>query len=307
MKVTNNLVPECSAIYVWGHTLTNDRLSFAESRNLPIILCEDGFIRSLDTWCNRMTCERDRTGVSLVLDDIGYYFDASRKNRLMLMLDSPSIEVSEEERKKARSLIKLIVDNKITKYNHQPLTINKPIGREGKKKVLVIDQSYGDFAIKRGGANDQTFKDMLSDACEDNPDCDVLVKTHPDAIAPGTTRKGYYQGMAQQGNIYPITFPCNPYSLMEYVDKVYVCSSQFGLEALMAGKEVFVYGRPFYAGWGLTHDKQDFSAVRQRTRTLEELVYLTYYKYTHWRNPDTNKKCSVEESINWIIKNRKCH
>jgi len=294
------------AAYIWGHSPCRRQLDVSEARRIPLILCEDGFIRSLDTWCNKVCPERDRTGVSLVMDDIGYYFDASRKNRLMRMLDSKELEISESDCEKARDLIKTIVGEKVTKYNHQPLTITQQVGRPGKKKVLVIDQSYGDFAIKRGGANDQTFVDMLSDACMENQDCDILVKTHPDAIAPGTKRKGYYQGLKQHGNIYPITFPCNPYSLMEHVDKVYVCSSQFGLEALMAGKEVHVYGRPFYAGWGLTIDKQDFKYVRSRTRSLEDLVYIAYFIYTHWRNPDTNKACTVEEAIEWIIRNRKC-
>ena len=295
-----------SAAYVWGHSMKALLLSAAESRNLPIILCEDGFIRSLDTWCNKTAPARDRMGVSLVMDNVGYYFDASRRSHLLEMLDDSNLVISEAERQKARNLIDLIVGNKVTKYNHQPLTIDRTIGTPGRKKVLVVDQSYGDFAIRRGGANDQTFKDMLDEACRENPDCDILVKTHPDAIAPGTKRTGYYQGIQATGNIVPVTFPCNPYSLMEHVDKVYVCSSQFGLEALMAGKEVHVYGRPFYAGWGLTIDKQNFTGVRHRTRSLEDLVYISYYKYTYWRNPDTHKRCSPEEAIDWILKNRKC-
>ena len=145
---------------------------------------------------------------------------------------------------------------------------------------------------------------MLNVAKEDNPDCDILVKTHPDAIAQGTRRSGYYQGIRQESNVFPIAFPCNPYSLMEYVDKVYVCSSQLGLESLMAGKEVSVFGKPFYSGWGLTKDYNDISTKRYRKLSLEELIYITYYKYIYWNNPDRHQKCSVEEACDWIKHNR---
>lgn len=74
-------------------------------------------------------------------------------------------------------------------------------------------------------ASDTTFRLMLSDAVKNNPDCDILVKTHPDALVGNGIRKGYYQGLKRGDRIIPITFPINPYSLLSYVDEVYVCSS----------------------------------------------------------------------------------
>lgn len=71
-------------------------------------------------------------------------------------------------------------------------------------KILVVDQSYGDFSIKRGLADDATFETMLLDAVK-NKDSDVLVKTHPDAMVGNGVRKGYYQGIKQRDNIFPIT------------------------------------------------------------------------------------------------------
>lgn len=89
---------------------------------------------------------------------------------------------------------------------------------------------------------------MLDAAIKENPDADILVKTHPDAMTG--VRNGYYDNLKEQGNIFRVTMPINPYALMEVVDKVYVCSTQFGFEALMAGKEVHVFGMPFYAVGG---------------------------------------------------------
>lgn len=293
-----------SAVLIWGHGAMVKALHIAERDGIPIILCEDGMIRSPDTWCNKLLPKSENKSVSIVTDANGYYFDATRGNRLIEMLNGNQ-EISEQDHIRVKKFINLITREKISKYNHQPLTTPIDVNRIGTNNVLVIDQSYGDFSISRGGADDSTFQSMLNDAIRENPDRKILVKTHPDAIAAGTQRKGYYQGMSAYDNVIPVFSPCNPYSLMELVDKVYVCTSQFGLEALMAGKEVYVYGRPFYAGWGLTHDKQDFLGMRTRNRSLFDVVYYMYYKYTKWNNPDTNKPCSVEESCKWILRHRK--
>jgi len=45
---------------------------------------------------------------------------------------------------------------------------------------------------------------MLNDAVN-NKDADILVKTHPDAMVGNGVRKGYYQGIKQSENLYPIT------------------------------------------------------------------------------------------------------
>ena len=75
----------------------------------------------------------------------------------------------------------------------------------------------------------------------------------------------------------------NPVALLQQVSRVYVCSSQLGFEALMAGRAVRCFGAPFYAGWGLTEDERAVPR-RDRTRTLDELVaaaLLLYPRYRH--------------------------
>ncbi len=71
----------------------------------------------------------------------------------------------------------------------------------------------------------------------------------------------------------------------------------------MAGKDVHVYGMPFYAGWGLTNDKQK-NPRRLLCRSLEEVFYIFYIMYTHWCNPDTGCACEIEEAIDWLLKIR---
>ena len=149
-------------------------------------------------------------------------------------------------------------------------------------------------------ATSHTFEQMLQDAIAENPDADIIVKTHPDTK---TGAGGYLTGLKQHDNVYPMTDLINPISLLKYCDKVYVCTSQFGFEALMCGKDVKVYGMPFYAGWGLTQDLQKCPR-RTNKRSLEEIFYITYIVYTHWVNPETNSRCEIEEAIDYLIKLR---
>lgn len=55
-------------------------------------------------------------------------------------------------------------------------------------------------------------------------------------------------------------------------------TSLSGFDALLRGKRVVVYGRPFYAGWGLTEDHLPINR-RQRQLTLDALVAGALLRY----------------------------
>ena len=287
-------------VFLWGAEPGDRRakaLDVARRCDARIVHCEDGFLRSADTWADAAAPHRYRRGVSVVFDTSAPYYDAESETNIERLLNDPDFVVTDDERREAHRLMTRIVAEKVTKYNHQPME-KISVGRPGRRKVLVVDQSYGDFSIRRGRADDSTFVRMLDDAVRENPDADVFVKTHPDTMAG--ERKGYYGGVAERDGLYRVTRPINPYSLLDEVDKVYVCSTQFGFEALMAGKEVHVYGLPFYAGWGVTLDRQT-NARRVRRRTLEELFYAFYCVYTHWVDPTTGRPCDIDTAIDRLL------
>lgn len=267
--------------------------------NKEILFVGDSFLRSINTMADRNSEKKFRKGISFGIDDLGYYYDATRPNRMELMLNDKNLIITEEQKQRARACIEKIVKTHLTKYNHQPI-FEPQIGRKGVKKILVVDQTYGDMSIAKGLADENTFKEMLESAIRENPDADIIVKTHPDTIAGAG---GYYKGLKAHDNIYTQTEPINPISLIKYVDKVYVCTTQFGFEALMCGKEVHVFGMPFYAGWGLTHDRQKCER-RTNTRTLEEVFYIAYIMYSHYVNPDKQCRCEIEEAMDYLLKLR---
>jgi capsular polysaccharide export protein len=91
----------------------------------------------------------------------------------------------------------------------------------------------------------------------------------------------------------------NPIELLQYFEKVYTKTSGMGMEALLLDKEVHCYGMPFYAGWGVTKDKQVCNR-RNRKCSIDEIFAATYIIYTAYYNPYINKESDIIDIINFI-------
>lgn len=269
--------------------------------NKPCLIMEAAFLRSINTFCEQKGDAKYRYDIGFVMDYLTAYYDATRPSHLENLLNDTNIVITEEQKQRARNCINRIIENHLTKYNCQPI-VKPNIGREGKKKVLVVDQSFGDNSIKKGLASVNTFEEMLEAAILENPDADIIIKTHPDTKTG--QRTGYYTGIKNEENIFLYTDAINPISLVNYVDKVYVCTTQMGFEALMCNKEVHIFGMPFYAGWGYTNDRQ-VCERRTNKRTLEEIFYIAYIMYSYYVNPATGRLCEIEEAMDILLNLRK--
>lgn len=262
------------------------------------IYIEDGFIRSCNIGLS------GEPGLSIICDDLSSYYDATSPTRLETILSSDA-EFSDEELSYARKIINMILETKVSKYNTAPLR-KYNVGRDGYPKVLLIDQRFNDYSVVKGMGSEKSFDDMLTDAINNFPDRDILIKQHPDAFlgAKGSYfNKNKLSFINQVNNIFVIDFDINPYDLLSQVDEVYVCTSGMGFEALMAGKKVTCYGMPWYAGYGITEDRQSVSR-RNKKRSLEELFYVAYVKLSRYCNPDIDQLCNIEDVIDYIVRNR---
>ena len=184
--------------------------------------------------------------------------------------------------------------------------IDVEIGRVGHRKILLVDQRFGDMSVEMGFGSEKTFNNMLREALDRGKDYDIIIKQHPDSITGG--KKSYFNNemlayTKALSNVFVVDFDINPYSLMKNVDEVFVCSSGMGFEALLANKKVTCFGMPFYSGWGITEDKIKCDR-RVKKRTLEEIFYVAYILLSRYFNPDTNKVCDIEEVCEYILKNR---
>ncbi len=275
-----------------------NKISFDKS----VFLVETGFLATTHSWIHSSR-EKDPSYACLgyVYDDISHYFMADYPNRIIQKLNSDD-QLSAKELERARHLIQRIVERRISKYNAQPM--HAPAMTEGyTRRVLVCDQAYADASTVYGKVDEAAFEKMLVAALKENPDAEILVKTHPDSSWEKSKRAGYYSHLKSSGRVRLLREPVNPYAIFELVDKVYVGTSQMGLEALFAGKKVVCFGAPFYAGWGLTDDRQLISH-RNRQRSLEELFYYFYIWYTIYHVPGHAVPSKIEDVLDYIEANR---
>ena len=90
---------------------------------------------------------------------------------------------------------------------------------------------------------------------------------------------------------------------IEAAGEVHTMTSLAGFDALLRGRKVVTYGRPFYAGWGLTVDRLDFPR-RPRRLALEELVAGTLIHYPRYWLPDCGAFVSAETVVRRIAASR---
>jgi capsular polysaccharide export protein len=250
---------------------------------IPYVALEDGFLRS-----SSLGVEGD-TPMSMVVDPIGIHYLADRPSLLENMLQTPHT-LTAAELATAKALIALMRSSGIGKYNNAPdLSEDDPLGR-GKPLVLVVDQTYGDFSIPGGGLCEADFIRMLDAALAENPDADVRVRIHPDCI--NGHKKSCLLDAAQARGVPLENRHVSWASLACRARRVYVGTSQAGLEALIQGTPVTCFGLPFYAGWGLTDDRLPIPR-RQARPTLEQLVAAAYIRYCRYVDPLTDQRCDV--------------
>ena len=107
----------CSpTVALWGSTA-----SPSVSTDKTILRIEDGFLRSSGLGADLVR------PLSLVIDDVGIYFDASRPSRLELILETEKPD--DRSIKRARALREKIVQLDVTKYNLGTHAWNRPGNR----------------------------------------------------------------------------------------------------------------------------------------------------------------------------------
>ncbi len=284
---------DAASVLVWGRAAPESEAEQILGRH-RVARMEDGFVRSVGLGSN-FTAPR-----SLVVDDIGIYFDATRPSRIEQLLQHR--DCSDDEVKRAESLIELLLENRISKYTHSDVGDVDQSFYVDKRVLLVIGQVYGDASLRYGTeAVDSNFK-LLQKVRENNPAAVVVYKPHPDVVSGNRS-----DGIDNYDDIIDLCDHIETELSIEVTlnlcEQVHTLTSLAGLEALLCGKKVVTYGKPFYAGWGLTDDWCDFER-RTRKRTLAELVYLCYIEYPSYLDIESGEMTSVEKTIYALVKER---
>jgi capsular polysaccharide export protein len=274
----------------WGKTKSGlQAMRRAQNGGRCFLLLEDGFLRSLGL------ARKKKPLLSLVMDDLGMYYDAYNPSRLeQLIAEGASPALLDD----ARRAMTMILQHKLSKYNYMSEVL--PPLPENTERVLVVDQAADNPSVRFGGVNADSFASMLAAALAENPTATVLVKAHP-AVLAGLSRSCFNRDLNNDSRVVRIEQDVNPLALLAAVDKVYVATSHVGFEALLLGKPVVCFGMPWYAGWGLTDDRHaDIEQLRERrfiSRSVEQLFAAAYLRYTHYRHPETNGHGTIFDVI----------
>jgi capsule polysaccharide export protein KpsC/LpsZ len=291
---------------VWGYKCADEVVEFASRHGIPLYRMEDGFVRSVGLGAAH-TLPR-----SLVLDRSGrLYFDASGATELERICSEYDFASDPSLLDEARACLELLMQERISKYNHvssneapeeafERLSPRVP----GRKRILVIGQVEDDASLRQGGASHLSNFLAVKAATTDHPDADVIFKPHPDDLGGFTKNRPKKSTLEEIERIAkvlraPMTVPDS----FACVDHVYTITSLAGFEALLRGKPVTVLGYPFYAGWGLTEDRQT-NPRRTRRLTLLELFAAAYLLYPRYFDPKTCEPSSARETILAIARER---
>ncbi len=83
---------------------------------------------------------------------------------------------------------------------------------------------------------------------------------------------------------------------INYSEEVHTITHECGVEALIKGKKLITYGQAFYAGLGLTEDKE--AIIRpKKPLSLNELVLATYMLYPRYQIPGRNDFMSATSAL----------
>ena len=283
--------PEIDAVLGWGRRPSAIKAAKIASNNgLKLLTVEDGFIRSLGLG-------GDDPPLSLVVDDLGIFYDATIPSRLEVQIAE---DITHQEAERAQKLREAWVRARVSKYNGFRRT--HPVYE--KPYVLAIDQTKGDASILAGLADAGSFERMLQAALDEHPDALVILKIHPEVVEGN--KRGHFDlaALSDHPRVRISSEQVHLPDLVEHAKAVYVVTSQVGFEALLWDKPVRVFGMPFYGGWSLTKDDLP-PPTRRKPISLNQLIFGALVKYTRYVDPETMRRSTPEKVIAWLGLQRK--
>jgi capsular polysaccharide export protein len=269
------------AIAGWASRLPAGLAEAAARAGVPLIRVEDGFIRSVGLGSDFLP------PASLVFDASGLYLDPRRDSDLERLLREG--DFPPELLARAARLRERLVARGITKYN---LPARDPVAGipADRHRILVPGQVADDLSLRFGAGAARGNLDLLARVRAANPDAFIIYKPHPDIVAghrigavPDREARRFADRVVANDAID---------RLLAVSDEVHTMTSLVGFEALLRGRRVVVYGRPFYAGWGLTTDLPPFD--RGRRLSLDQLVAGALILYPRYLDPLTRLPCGPE-------------
>jgi capsular polysaccharide export protein len=279
--------------YIWASREPAWLASAAAETGVALTRIEDGFLRSAGLGSNCVP------PLSLVIDEMGIYFDPSRPSGIEHLLNDPAFP-SPELRDEAQSLRARLVAHGVTKYNLRGAPNSLP-DRRGRRTILVPGQVENDASIRRGSPMIKRNLDLLAAVRQAAPDAFLLYKPHPEVEAgnrPGRIAASQARHYADH-----LLTSWEMSAALAVADEVHTMTSLAGFEALLRRIPVTTYGLPFYAGLGLTTDRLPWPRPR-RPVDLDTLVAAVLLAYPQYRHPGSGRPASAFDILDLLRQRR---
>ncbi|MGK9286925.1 capsular polysaccharide export protein, LipB/KpsS family [Sinorhizobium meliloti] len=276
-------------VYVWGFKYPPFLKWFCRCLRIPFYHVEDGFVRSVSLGAQKSPPS------SLIIDSRTLHYDARNASDLENTLQTYDFAADQPLMERADRCIRMLLDLRVSKYNlGKRVSLDALLGPKTKRRVLVIGQVETDASIAFGCDRPVTNNDLVRLAVSENPDAQIIYKPHPEVL------HGTREGLSNPADVADIskilTEDIAPAEALEGIDHVYTITSLMGFEALLRCIPVTCYGMPFYAGWGVTDDRQ-VCGRRTRRLTVQEIFAASFLLRSRYFKPDIGALSELEETI----------
>ena len=256
-----------------------------------LLLLEDSCVRSLRPG-------RGAVVYGLIADSQGIHYDAKGKSDLIQSLATgiPRGWMNPGNIGDPAQLMARFREIGASKYNWFPgeYRDEKLPAESG---ILVVDQSRGDASIRHGGLTVDDFGRMLRAALDECEGAPVYVRAHPDHLFR-KKHSCFPPALLADSRVKLLSPDLSPAQCFSFCHTVMVGSSLMGMEALIHGKKVVTFGRPFFAGCGLTDDRA--AAEPRRPLSLTEVFEAAYLRYCHYFDSDSGEPCGFGEILDHL-------
>ncbi len=268
-------------LLVWAGREPPELAAQARAAEVPLVRMEDGFLRS------RGLGSDFTPALSAVLDGTGVHYDPSGPSDLETLIQTG---VSLADRAQGARLRERIVAAGLSKYNLGGA--RAPDWPADRQRILVLGQVEDDRSVVLGCGTIRTNAALLAEVRRLYPDAFLIWRDHPDVRAGNRIGAlppevgGLADARADDLDVV---------ACIEAVDAVAVMTSTAGFEALMRGKRVLTFGRPFYAGWGLTGDALPIPRRTARPK-VDDLVAAALILHPLYVAPN-GMPCEAEDVV----------
>ncbi len=282
-RAVDRAAQEGKPLMVWAGKVTPEISASAKG---PLHRIEDGFLRSKGLGAALIP------PLSLVRDATGIYFDPTQSSDLEARI-AEAARFAPESLHRARDLRERIVTLGLSKYN-LTTAAQMPAVPDGREVILVPGQVEDDASIRLGAGAVRRNAALLAAARAAHPSAFVIYKPHPDVEAGLRPGKLTDDAAALADHVADHS---DPTALLALADRVWTMTSALGFEALLRDVAVTTLGTPFYAGWGLTEDRDlhaGAAARRVARPSLDALVHAALISYPRYLDPVAKTPCSPE-------------